>query len=1705
METFRGVRGRRRRRRRRRHNALLLAAVLASSASGPRTQSRAQQAPAAPACGSATPLRVENLAGATALNTAVNCADGGEVEAIWAGVVALDAPISIGSGTFLSVTGEDALAEAAGGAQVRLFTVSSAGGLSLTNLRLSGGAAVSGGAVHATSATVTLDGCVFEGNGATAGDGGAVWAEGGELTITGGEFLGNTAVGNGGAVVAVDGAVVIQDGTLFEENWSMLEGGGLYCGGVENSTSGVAASCSLSEAVFRFNNASSEVVIDYDVIEAPWVNMYGGGGAAFYRGSVGMTDSVFEFNYAQLSGGGVYGGSDSDMVIDGCRFEENATPGWGGAMAASSATLGGGTLVKNNSAEEHGAGVFGWDESGAIELNDFLCTDNTAVGHGGCFYVSGGGVVNDGTVMTNNEGKYGGCVYAYGGSDLDIFGGDFAVCLATANGAFMFASDGAVVNMKNASVTDSIATRRGGVVYCSGDSFDLGGSKVTIEGGTFRNNQALELGGAIVAWGTPTVVTITGGLFSNNTSKFYGGFIFLEEEASLSCEGATISDHYAGDQGGAIYGRDATWINSTCDLIGNGAPQGAAVYLTHTVQAAQFSNHEVTDNVASGGSVLYATASSIVASGVNFQSGVGLQEDSTNRAIQLEVGATLVADGCVFGGWMGDSVVYNANPAAGSLVLDRCDFVESTAVMMVASPHSDAEIRNAYVGRHTVDNAVMLNGSSPVLVDRALGCEDPGACGAAGECVDSDLGVLCECLEGDRECLDGGGALSIGVEKEPPPVTYYPDPVYFELVVAAAADGTTPVIWSLIFEADDLDLQLFPSSGVLPPGQNTTVTVTGTQLQQDVGGDLLSRFVATSVGSSGGDSGEGSTTSRAATEVEVTSAFYLCREFEYAVPVGNTTEVVCEQCVTITGAEGVDCERPGATLASLPVREGYWRSSREAQVVHQCIHPESCGGATQMTTSDDYCRAGYEGPYCASCRPGYGKSIGSRCHSCEDEASRWLIAAGAFLTLLALLFLVVAVVFLIGGLDAVEEVRRSVTKTLSVSANKDKAPTFWKPARESTVPHRRPSVSSSASGGGGGGDNPTGIATVFAPAFAQGSPSLPVHALEEEGEAKEGFRDEPRRNCRVAPVDSSEQGSIAAAAATTATTATTRSSETVVGGHSVPGGFVNSRLLAQRTTASYGDRSVAQPAVAGAAGGGTAVAIPGEKKEEEGGDSAAACCGLGEKIKRWASRVPLDKLKILVVVWQILTVFPSITGADFPASYARFLSWIDVVNLDVGSIFSGTCVLPDVNFYQRLLLTTLAPLGLAVVLMLTFSMAKRRAGIGSASVIARRAAWSRHMAAGLLLTFLVFTSTSTVVFKTFACDGEAVEGESFLRADYSLSCNTTRHTWYKVYAGIMIVVYPIGIPLLYAYILWINRESLNPCAQADDASRSTMAMMRSDYTLKETQAELEERIEKRRQNPDLVPSMFLWKDFGPDMYYYEVIECGRRILLTGALIFIAPHTAAQAAMACIFAFASLLGFELLRPHLDAADSWLYRLGCVVIFLSNFVALLIKVDAAGEENRAVLGGIMVAVNALLILAVLSASWFATQQMVDDQRNGESTLAVARTMLTHEQMVADSKRSERAESVHRAETAKAAAAAAGAAAGGVSRTSSSSMGAQLLRATGSVGARLPFRGGGGGATGGGSVSRGPVPGRGGSVSAAMVEELWKEDKAMGSSAH
>lgn len=367
---------------------------------------------------------------------------------------------------------------------------------------------------------------------------------------------------------------------------------------------------------------------------------------------------------------------------------------------------------------------------------------------------------------------------------------------------------------------------------------------------------------------------------------------------------------------------------------------------------------------------------------------------------------------------------------------------------------------------------------------------------------------------------------------------------------------------------------------------------------------------------------------------------------------------------------------------------------------------------------------------CSACQAGFGKGVGSTCHSCEDDRSKWLVAAGALFTLLAVLFLLLAAVFLVGGLDAVEQVRLSISRTMSVTANK--APSFWKTknARETTSLPRGERTMGSTASVHTAENEPGGITAAFAPAFAAGSDEIGL------GPQRHLSRSDKHMMSRR---DFSQQGSSTEGEAA-------GFSNTVVENMGKFTGFAGAGA-SSTVTAGYANRSANHPSgiVPGFNDAGAAMAAYtdsdrdglSEIERRKEGAGGSACCGLGDKIKRWVSLVPLDKLKILVVVWQILTVFPSITGADFPPSYSRFLSWIDIVNLDLGSIFSGTCILPQVSFYQRLLLTTLAPLGLAVVLALTYQLAKRRAGIGSASVVAKRAAWSRHIAAGLLLTFLV--------------------------------------------------------------------------------------------------------------------------------------------------------------------------------------------------------------------------------------------------------------------------------------------------------------------------------------------------------------------------------
>lgn len=333
------------------------------------------------------------------------------------------------------------------------------------------------------------------------------------------------------------------------------------------------------------------------------------------------------------------------------------------------------------------------------------------------------------------------------------------------------------------------------------------------------------------------------------------------------------------------------------------------------------------------------------------------------------------------------------------------------------------------------------------------------------------------------------------------------------------------------------------------------------------------------------------------------------------------------------------------------------------------------------------------------------------------------------------------------------------------------------------------------------------------------------------------------------------------------------------------------------------------------------------------------------------------RLKILIVVWQILVIFPEIVNVNYPDKYSSVLRWMKTCmtffsfNLE---FLSSSCILPTLNHYGKLLVTTIVPFALFFIMIGTYYLSIKLNGSNSL-----KTTWTRHVSLGLVVTFLIFTSTSTIIFKTFVCDTDVLPGKGFLRSDYSVECFTLEHTLYRIYATIMIFVYPLGIPFLYFVLLYKNKKILS------------------------------QENNERGDNSDVIPFRFLWKDFKPSVYYYEVIECMRRILLTGFLVFIRPGSSVQLVVACLFAFTSLMVFEIIRPHVNKTDTWLYRMGCVIIFISSYMGLLLKIEY--ESQQSILEIILIFLNIVLVVAVISSIIFSVYMYDKDIEDVTSTIS------------------------------------------------------------------------------------------------------------------
>ena len=112
---------------------------------------------------------------------------------------------------------------------------------------------------------------------------------------------------------------------------------------------------------------------------------------------------------------------------------------------------------------------------------------------------------------------------------------------------------------------------------------------------------------------------------------------------------------------------------------------------------------------------------------------------------------------------------------------------------------------------------------------------------------------------------------------------------------------------------------------------------------------------------------------------------------------------------------------------------------------------------------------------------------------------------------------------------------------------------------------------------------------------------------------------------------------------------------------------------------------------------------------------------------------------------------------------------------------------------------------------------------------------------------------------------------------------------------------------------------------------------------------------------DMARLRFLYEFYQRNCYWLEVFETGRRLMLTGGLIFFNPGSASQMVISMLICLFSMRVYAEYTPFIQYSHDQLAEMAQWQLFLTLFAALLVKVDVAGESeaDKAVFGDVLAA--------------------------------------------------------------------------------------------------------------------------------------------------
>eukprot|EP00619_Florenciella_sp_RCC1007_P015113 CAMPEP_0205910140 /NCGR_PEP_ID=MMETSP1325-20131115/4269_1 /ASSEMBLY_ACC=CAM_ASM_000708 /TAXON_ID=236786 /ORGANISM="Florenciella sp., Strain RCC1007" /LENGTH=495 /DNA_ID=CAMNT_0053276471 /DNA_START=51 /DNA_END=1538 /DNA_ORIENTATION=- len=208
--------------------------------------------------------------------------------------------------------------------------------------------------------------------------------------------------------------------------------------------------------------------------------------------------------------------------------------------------------------------------------------------------------------------------------------------------------------------------------------------------------------------------------------------------------------------------------------------------------------------------------------------------------------------------------------------------------------------------------------------------------------------------------------------------------------------------------------------------------------------------------------------------------------------------------------------------------------------------------------------------------------------------------------------------------------------------------------------------------------------------------------------------------------------------------------------------------------------------------------------------------------------------------------------------------------------------------------------------------------------------------AGLLFLHFNYANLCNTIFSLFACYdydyGDRVL--SLLKEDLTISCYSPRHRAMQMYGIVTLFIFPIGVPMMYLSLMNYHRTRMDYTYYRGH--------IKNGYRLNEQQL-----YQLRATDPVTRSFGFLYSQYNDRNYWFEVVECGRKMLLCGLVVLLAPGTPSQYTLCMLIFFCLFTFIAYFRPYHSNLDSQIALVCYVTTFVTYVVTFLISYEEDGK--------------------------------------------------------------------------------------------------------------------------------------------------------------